>query len=66
MVTPVIEIPADLQPYWTELGCGFPRVAEMFPDCMRNALAKLSAEGVTAYIEHARYLGRWDAAPNPF
>jgi len=65
MVAPVIEIPADLQSYWTELGCGFPRVAEMFPDCMRNALAKLSAEGVASYIEHARYLGKMGRGAEP-
>lgn len=59
------EIPERLQPYWTELACGFPRVAEVFPDCMREALSSLSAAGVAAYIEHARFLGKMGRGAEP-
>ena len=60
-----VEIPGQLQPYWAELACGFPRVAEVFPDCMRVALSSLSAGGVAAYIEHARFLGKMGRGAEP-
>ncbi len=59
------EIPERFQPYWAELACGFPRVAEVFPDCMREALSSLSAAGVAAYIEHARFLGKMGRGAEP-
>jgi len=60
-----VEIPEQLQPYWDELACGFPRVAEVFPDCMREALSSLSARGVAAYVEHARFLGKMGRGAEP-
>jgi hypothetical protein len=60
-----VEIPEQLQPYWAELACGFPRVAEVFPDCMKEALSSLSAAGVAAYIEHARFLGMMGRGAEP-
>jgi len=65
MTTPTADIPEDLQAYWNELDCGFPRVAEVFPDCMRHAQALLSAEGLAAYIEHARFLGKMGRGAEP-
>ncbi len=61
----VIEIPEDMQSYWDELACGFPRVAEVFPDCMREAQSKLSSEGVGAYIENASFLGKMGRGAEP-
>ncbi|MDO8311109.1 MAG: hypothetical protein Q7T25_04135, partial [Sideroxyarcus sp.] len=58
-------IPTELESYWGQLDCGFPRVAEVFPDCMRNALKKLTAEGIAAYIEHARFLGKMGRGAEP-
>jgi hypothetical protein len=60
-----VEIPEQLQPYWAELACGFPRVAEVFPDCMRMALSSLSPDGVAAYVEHARFLGKMGRGAEP-
>ena len=60
-----VEIPEQLQPYWAELACGFPRVAEVFPDCMRVALSSLSPDGVAAYVEHARFLGKMGRGAEP-
>jgi len=60
-----VDIPEQLQPYWDELDCGFPRVAEVFQDCMRMALSTLSAEGVAAYVEHARFLGKMGRGAEP-
>ncbi|MBI5006579.1 MAG: VWA domain-containing protein [Nitrosomonadales bacterium] len=65
MVTPAVEIPAELQSYWHKLDCGFPRVAEVFPDCMQEALAKLSNQGIEDYIEQARFLGKMGRGAEP-
>ncbi len=58
-------INTPLDTYWQELDCGFPRVAEVFPDCMNAALAVLSPEGVTAYIAQARFLGKMGRGAEP-
>jgi hypothetical protein len=60
-----VTIHAELEAYWKQLDCGFPRVAEVFPDCMREALSSLSAGGVAAYIEHARFLGKMGRGAEP-
>jgi len=65
MSTQIVDIPEDLRSYWESLACGFPRVAEVFPDCMRAALATLSADGAAAYIEHARFLGKMGRGAEP-
>ena len=65
MATQTVDIPEDLQSYWSELDCGFPRVGEVFPDCMRRALSLLSGDGVAAYIEHARFLGKMGRGAEP-
>ena len=46
-----------LHGYREQLACGFPQVADVFAECMREALAVLSAEGVDAYLDTARFLG---------
>ncbi|MHB0926814.1 MAG: VWA domain-containing protein [Gallionellaceae bacterium] len=58
-------IPAELEAYWTQLDCGFPRVEPVFADCMREALATLSRQGVDAYLEHARFLGKMGRGAEP-
>ena len=58
-------IPTELEAYWKQLDCGFPRVEPMFADCMREALAALSRQGVDAYIEHARFLGKMGRGAEP-
>ena len=65
MVTQTADIPEELRPYWDSLSCGFPRVAEVFPDCMRAALVTLSAGGVATYIEHASFLGKMGRGAEP-
>jgi hypothetical protein len=65
MTTPIVEIPAELQSYWNNLDCGFPRVGEVFPVCMQRALASLSNQGVEAYIEQARFLGKMGRGAEP-
>ena len=41
-----VAIPEEFKTYWEQLDCGFPRVEPVFADCMREALATLSKEGV--------------------
>ncbi len=65
MVMPVVEIPAELQSYWQHLDCRFPRVAEVFPQCMQQARAHLTEEGLAAYIENARFLGKMGRGAEP-
>ena len=65
MTTLTADIPEDLQAHWKELACGFPRVAEVFPEHMRAAMETLSKEGVDAYIEHARFLGKMGRGAEP-
>ena len=65
MATQTVDMPEELRSYWDSLACGFPRVAEVFPDCMRAALAALSDDGVAAYIEHASFLGKMGRGAEP-
>lgn len=58
-------IPEALNVYWLQLACGFPRVAEVFPDCMNEALNELTNEGVAAYVEYAGFLGRMGRGAEP-
>jgi len=58
-------IPEELAVYWQQLACGFPRVAEVFPDCMQEALQSLSQEGIAAYIDYAGFLGRMGRGAEP-
>jgi len=58
-------IPAELEAYWKQLDCGFPRVEPVFAGCMREALATLSKQGVDAYIENARFLGKMGRGAEP-
>ena len=58
-------IPAELETYWRQLDCGFPRVAPVFAECMREALAALSVQGVDAYLESARFLGKMGRGAEP-
>ena len=60
-----LTIPAELGAYWKQLDCGFPRVEPVFADCMRMALSILSKQGVEAYIENARFLGKMGRGAEP-
>lgn len=60
-----LAIPKELESYWAQLDCGFPRVELVFADCMREALAKLSNGGIAAYIEYARFLGKMGRGAEP-
>jgi hypothetical protein len=58
-------ITAEMDVYWQQLDCGFPRVMEVFADCMQAALETLSCKGVEAYIDYARFLGKMGRGAEP-
>ena len=51
--------------YREQLSCGFPQVAEVFEDCMAEALSVLSKEGINAYLEYARFLCKMGRGVEP-
>jgi len=44
--------------YWQQLNCRFPAANEVFDACITAAKAALSEEGVHAYIENGRFIGK--------
>jgi len=54
-----------MQAYWAQLDCSFKQVEEVFEDCMAEALAVLTREGLDAYLESARFLGKMGQGVEP-
>lgn len=54
-----------IQPYWQQLDCPFEQVETVFDDCMTEALATLSDEGIATYIDAARFLGKMGRGAEP-
>ncbi len=57
--------PEQITDWQAQLGCGFPQVADVFEDCMTEAQALLTPEGIGAYLEQGRYLSRLGRGPEP-
>ena len=51
--------------YQQQLDCGFPQVAQVFEDCMAEALAMLTREGLSEYLDAARFLGKMGRGVEP-
>jgi nitric oxide reductase NorD protein len=51
--------------YWHEVDCGFPQVADVFEECLNEALSTFSKAQIEAYLEAARYLGKLGRGPEP-
>ena len=51
--------------YWKQLDTRFPQVEEVFEDCMAEALAVLTSEGLDAYLEAARVIGKLGRGAEP-
>ncbi|TSA48874.1 MAG: VWA domain-containing protein [Nitrosomonadales bacterium] len=47
------------------LGCGFARVQSVFDDCLAYARSKLSAQGITAYIDGAHLVCKMGRGEEP-
>ena len=55
----------QMQAYWMEVDCGFPQVADVFEDCLNEALTSFSKAQIEAYLEAARVLGKLGRGPDP-
>ena len=63
---PEIAMTPELLNIWRlKLDCGFPQVADIFERCMADALVQLSSEGMDAYLDAARYLGKMGRGAEP-
>jgi uncharacterized protein YegL len=51
--------------YWKALDCRFPQIASVFEECLYEALARLHRQGVEAYIDAARTLGKLGRGVEP-
>ncbi|NWF39590.1 nitric oxide reductase activation protein NorD [Mariprofundus sp. NF] len=65
MVETVTRRKMDVEMYWQRLNCKFAQVDRVFDDCMVEAKARLSSQGLVAYIEHAGFLGKLGRGPEP-
>lgn len=54
-----------MKAYWKQLDSGFPQVREVFEDTMVEALAVLSREGLSAYLDAARVIGKLGRGVEP-
>lgn len=54
-----------LPDYWMRLDNRFPRVMDVFDECMSDAFKVLSEEGINAYLESASFLGRMGRGAEP-
>lgn len=54
-----------LRQYREQLDCRFPQVNEVFEDCLVEALRVLTAEGVSAYLDYARFLSHMGRGVEP-
>jgi hypothetical protein len=54
-----------MKAYWKQLNSGFPQVREVFEDCMVEALAVLSRDGLSAYLDAAGIIGRLGRGVEP-
>jgi nitric oxide reductase NorD protein len=51
--------------YWARLDTRFPQAEEVFEDCMTEALAALTPDGIDAYLEAGRSLGKLGRGAEP-
>ncbi len=54
-----------MKAYWKQLDSGFPQVKEVFEDTMVEALAVLTRDGLSAYLDAARFLGKMGRGVEP-
>ncbi|MHB1187249.1 nitric oxide reductase activation protein NorD [Thiobacillus sp.] len=54
-----------MRAYWKQLDTRFPQVEEVFDDLMAEALAVLTREGIDAYLEAGRVIGKLGRGVEP-
>ena len=57
--------PDQLLAWQVQLDCGFPQVADVFANCMMDAYARLSRDGLDDYLAQARFLGKMGRGVEP-
>jgi len=55
----------QVQAYWTAVDCGFEQVADVFEECVYEALTAMRRPEMEAYLEAARYLGKLGRGAEP-
>ena len=55
----------QVQTYWHDVDCGFEQVADVFEECIYEALTTFSGDQMKAYLEAARVLGKLGRGPEP-
>jgi hypothetical protein len=60
-----LERNSELAMYWQRLGCNFAQVDRVFDECMVEAKALLTSDGLVSYIENASFLGKLGRGPEP-
>ncbi len=55
----------QVQSYWATMDCGFAQVADVFEECVYEALTTFRKDEVDAYIEAARVLGKLGRGAEP-
>jgi len=61
----VLDRNTELEMYWHKLGCNFAQADRVFDECMKEAKALLSKQGIMTYIENARFLGKMGRGAEP-
>lgn len=56
---------AQIKAWREQLDCGFAQVADVFEDCMAEAQALLTPEGIQAYLEQGRFLSQMGRGVEP-
>jgi len=55
----------QVQAWWREMDCGFAQVADVFEECLYEALTAFSKPEMDAYVAAAKYLSRLGRGPEP-
>jgi nitric oxide reductase NorD protein len=55
----------QVQAAWKALDCGFTQVADVFEECVYEALTRFTQKQLTAYIEAARVIGKLGRGAEP-
>ena len=55
----------QMQAWWQALDCGFAAVADVFEECLDEALTRFDKPQMEAYIEAARLIGKLGRGPEP-
>ncbi|MDD4887966.1 MAG: VWA domain-containing protein [Thiomonas sp.] len=58
-------MPASMRAHWARLDTRFPLVEEIFPACMADAQSALTPDGLSAFLEAGRIIGKLGRGAEP-